>query len=43
MTEPIRVWQKSSYSGADNGWLELLTPPRRTEPRFATRSFPEGR
>lgn len=27
MTEPIRVWQKSSYSGADNGWLELLTPP----------------
>lgn len=27
MTEPIRVWRKSSYSGADNGCVELLTPP----------------
>ena len=27
MTEPIRVWRKSSYSGADNGCVELLIPP----------------
>ncbi|WP_442810035.1 DUF397 domain-containing protein [Streptomyces sp. W16] len=26
VTEPIRVWRKSSYSGADNGCVELLTP-----------------
>jgi hypothetical protein len=27
VTEPIRVWRKSSYSGADNGCVEILTPP----------------
>ncbi len=43
MTEPIRVWRKSSYSGADNGCVELLIPPRRTKLRFVTRSIPSGR
>ncbi|MGW0993949.1 DUF397 domain-containing protein [Streptomyces sp. NPDC002523] len=27
MTEPIRVWRKSSYSGADNGCVEIMFPP----------------
>lgn len=26
MTEPIRVWRKSSHSGADNGCVEILSP-----------------
>ncbi|WP_346779709.1 DUF397 domain-containing protein [Streptomyces sp. S3(2020)] len=37
------MWRKSSYSGADNGCVELLTPPRCTEPPFATRSCPTAR
>ncbi|MGW0712232.1 DUF397 domain-containing protein [Streptomyces sp. NPDC002643] len=27
VSEPIRVWRKSSHSGADNGCVEMLTPP----------------
>ncbi|MFG2370558.1 DUF397 domain-containing protein [Streptomyces sp. NPDC048504] len=42
MTERIRVWRKSSYSGADNGCVEILTPPRRKGLRFATRRHPEA-
>ncbi|MFD7062884.1 DUF397 domain-containing protein [Streptomyces sp. NPDC059906] len=40
MTGPIRVWRKSSYSGADNGCVEIQTPPRRRELRFATQRCP---
>ncbi|MGW1000188.1 DUF397 domain-containing protein [Streptomyces sp. NPDC002520] len=41
MTEPIRVWRKSSYSGADNGCVEIMfPPPRRNGPRFVTRRCP---
>ncbi|MCX5555338.1 DUF397 domain-containing protein [Streptomyces sp. NBC_00038] len=38
------MWRKSSYSGADNGCMEILTPPpRREELRSATRRCPTGR
>ncbi|WP_369393836.1 DUF397 domain-containing protein [Streptomyces sp. CG1] len=44
MTEPIRVWRKSSYSGADNGCVEIqYPPPRREEPPFAIPRRPKVR
>ncbi|MFA3877097.1 DUF397 domain-containing protein [Streptomyces sp. MMCC 100] len=42
MTGPIRVWRKSSYSGADNGCVEIQTPPPPQRAPVRDSKVPEG-
>ncbi|SMF86313.1 DUF397 domain-containing protein [Streptomyces sp. Amel2xC10] len=42
MIEPIPVWRKSSYSGADNGCLEIRTPPPAGRAPIRDSKMPDG-
>lgn len=41
MNEQIRVWRKSSHSGADNGCIEIQSPPPGRAP-IRDSKVPEG-
>jgi hypothetical protein len=42
VTEPIQVWRKSSYSGADNGCVEIQYPPPLERAPIRDSKMPEG-
>ncbi|MET9413031.1 DUF397 domain-containing protein [Streptomyces klenkii] len=42
MTGPIRRWRKSSHSGADNGCVEILSPPPPGQAPIRDSKDPDG-